>query len=73
MRTLTGFVGLCAVAALLIVGAVVALAIQLLPYVILGVVIGLVVQRGRQPRCRPAGGRMCRRGSGHRRGGRRDQ
>jgi hypothetical protein len=50
MRTLTAFVGLGAILVMLMAGAFIALAVELLPYVLLGIVIGAVIQgRRRQP------------------------
>jgi hypothetical protein len=49
MRILLGFLALAAVGIVLIAGAVVALAVQLLPYIIVGIVIGVLLRRRRQP------------------------
>lgn len=49
MRILLGFLALAAVAVVLIAGAVVALAVQLLPYIIVGMVIGVLLRRRRRP------------------------
>jgi hypothetical protein len=49
MRTLMGFVAMSAIVVVLLAGAVVALAVQLLPYIIVGMVIGALVRRRRRP------------------------
>jgi hypothetical protein len=50
MRTLTTVLVLVAIFGVLVVGAAVALAVELLPYVVLGVVIGAVIRSRRQQR-----------------------
>lgn len=50
MRTLFGLLALVAVGMVLIAGAVVALAVQLLPYIVVGMVIGVLLRRRRRPR-----------------------
>jgi hypothetical protein len=49
MRTLMGFIVMSAIVVLLLVGAVVALMVQLLPYIVVGMVIGVLLQRRRRP------------------------
>ena len=49
MRILLGFLALAAVAAVLTAGAVVLLAVELLPYIIVGMVIGALLRRHRRP------------------------
>jgi hypothetical protein len=48
MRTLTTLLAPSAIRVVLLAGAVVALAVELLPYVVLGIVIGPVIPRRRQ-------------------------
>jgi ABC-type Fe3+ transport system permease subunit len=50
MRTLTTVLVLVAIFGVLVVGAAVALAVELLPYVVLGIVIGAVIRSRRQQR-----------------------
>jgi hypothetical protein len=47
MRTLTAFLAFGAILIMLLAGAFIALAVELLPYVVLGIVIGAIIQ-GRQ-------------------------
>jgi hypothetical protein len=47
MRTLMAFLGFGAILLMLLAGAFIALAVELLPYVVLGIVIGAIIQ-GRQ-------------------------
>lgn len=57
MRTLTAVLALLAIFVLLVVGTVAALAVELLPYVVLGIVIGAVIRsrrRQRSPVYRPS-------------------
>jgi hypothetical protein len=49
MRIVLGFLALVAVAMVLTAGAVVALAVELLPYIIVGMVIGVLLRRRRRP------------------------
>jgi hypothetical protein len=48
MRTLTAFLGLGAILLMLLAGAFIALAVELLPYVVLGIVIGAIIQGRRR-------------------------
>jgi hypothetical protein len=48
MRTLIAFVGFGALLIMLLAGAFIALAVELLPYVVLGIVIGAIVQTRRR-------------------------
>jgi hypothetical protein len=52
MRTLTAFVGFGAILIMLLAGAFIALAVELLPYVVLGIVIGAIVQSRRHQQAR---------------------
>ena len=62
MRTLTTLLAPSAIRVVLLAGAVVALAVELLPYVVQGIVIGPVIRRRRRQRSRvyrapvPSGG-----------------
>src|SRR5258707_11418329 len=49
MRTLMTLFAMSAIMVLLLVGAVVALMVQLLPYIIVGMVIGALLRRRRRP------------------------
>ena|SRR5258707_7566137 len=49
MRTLMTLFAMSAIMVLLLVGAVVALMVQLLPYIIVGMVIGVLLRRRRRP------------------------
>ena len=53
MRPLMTLFGMCAIVALLFVGAAVALLVQLLPYIVMGMVIGALLRR-RHCRSTPA-------------------
>ena|SRR5258708_6688364 len=48
MRTLTAFLAFGAILIMLLVGAFVALAVEVLPYVVLGIVIGAIIQGRRR-------------------------
>jgi hypothetical protein len=52
MRTLTAFLGFGAILLMLLAGAFIALAVELLPYVVLGIVIGAIIQSRRRQQSR---------------------
>jgi hypothetical protein len=52
MRTLTAFLGFGAVLIMLFAGAFIVLVVELLPYVVLGIAIGAIVQSRRRQRAR---------------------
>ncbi|PXX06382.1 hypothetical protein [Mycolicibacterium moriokaense] len=52
MRTLTAVLGFGAIVIILLAGAFVALAFELLPYAVLGIVIGAVIQGRRRQQAR---------------------
>jgi hypothetical protein len=52
MRTLTAFLGLGAILIMLLAGVLIALAVELLPYVVLGIVIGAIIQGRRRQQAR---------------------
>jgi hypothetical protein len=52
MRTLTAFLGFGAILIMLLAGAFIALAVELLPYVVLGIVIGAIIQGRRRQQAR---------------------
>jgi hypothetical protein len=55
MRTLTAVLGFGAIVIMLLAGAFIALAVELLPYVVLGIVIGAVIQDRRRQQARAYG------------------
>jgi hypothetical protein len=52
MRTLTAFLAFGAILIMLLAGAFIALAVELLPYVVLGIVIGAIIQGRRRQHAR---------------------
>ncbi len=52
MRTLAAFLGFGAILLMLLAGAFIAPAVELLPYVVLGIVIGAIIQGRRRQQAR---------------------